>query len=190
MQKSRHKTLVGLRFGFLVVIKRCAELGKNGMPVYECRCDCGNIKYLQSNSLNAKRGTISCGCKRHTGKDMRLEYGESSFNHLYAIYRKNAEKRNLEFGLSKEEFKELTSSLCFYCAAAPYRSHSSSGNGRNYGNYIYNGVDRVDNDSGYILENCVPCCYRCNSAKGKMSQEEFYNWINEVYENLKCESLL
>ena len=44
-----------------------------------------------------------------------------------------------------------------------------------------NGVDRVNSDLGYEIENCVPCCYRCNSMKMDTSLNEFKDHITKVY---------
>lgn len=49
------------------------------------------------------------------------------------------------------------------------------------GDYVYNGIDRVDNTKGYTIDNVVPCCGICNMAKGKLNQQEFQNWIKRVY---------
>lgn len=39
--------------------------------------------------------------------------------------------------------------------------------------FIYQGIDRLDNQKGYEIENCIPCCYVCNKAKGNRNQKEF-----------------
>jgi hypothetical protein len=52
------------------------------------------------------------------------------------------------------------------------------------GNYIYNGVDRVNNSLGYTKDNCKPCCKMCNKMKGTMSLEEFKSFIINAYNNL------
>ena len=46
-----------------------------------------------------------------------------------------------------------------------------------------NGLDRVDSSKGYTIDNVVPCCAICNTAKNKMTQKEFKEWIKTVYEN-------
>ena len=57
--KSRLIDLTGQKFGKLTVIKR-AESDKI-KPVWECLCDCGNIKNINGNDL--RQGvTKSCGC--------------------------------------------------------------------------------------------------------------------------------
>ena len=55
-----------------------------------------------------------------------LEYGVAAFNNLYKNYRYTAIKRCLLFELSKEDFKILTSTACFYCNRDPYQKLYSS----------------------------------------------------------------
>ena len=50
------------------------------------------------------------------------------------------------------------------------------------GDFVYNGLDRVDNEKGYTIDNVVPCCKHCNYAKRNRSVEEFIDWIAQVYE--------
>jgi 5-methylcytosine-specific restriction endonuclease McrA len=61
--------------------------------------------------------------------------------------------------ISKEEFNDLSARECHYC-----------------GKKGPNGIDRVDNNKGYLKENCVPCCKHCNYAKGNLSMEDFSDW--------------
>lgn len=53
-----------------------------------------------------------------------------------------------------------------------------------------NGIDRVDNNKGYTLNNCVPCCKTCNQAKHRLSQEYFIEWVEKIYKHLKTNGLL
>ncbi len=40
--------------------------------------------------------------------------------------------------------------------------------------WIYvNGIDRVDNERGYLTDNTVPCCWECNDMKATSTAEEF-----------------
>jgi 5-methylcytosine-specific restriction endonuclease McrA len=46
--------------------------------------------------------------------------------------------------------------------------------------YIYNGIDRIDNERGYLPDNAVPCCKRCNQAKADMAIDEFKGWLSDI----------
>ena len=51
----------------------------------------------------------------------------------------------------------------------------------NNGDYVYNGIDRIDNNKGYTIDNIVPCCAKCNYAKGKLTLQEFKELIEGIY---------
>lgn len=60
-RRARLDDLTGQRFGFLTVIRRVENNGKQVR--YLCKCDCGNEKIFYSTNL--KRGlSTSCGCFR------------------------------------------------------------------------------------------------------------------------------
>ncbi len=119
----------------------------------------------------------------------RLPHGQAAFNDLYRKYQKSARRREKAFNLTEGEFRRLTSSDCAYCGTPPSQLAGASffRNGKLYrlnGEYTYTGVDRVDNDKGYTLSNCVPCCDTCNRAKLCMSARQFAEWVTRVYERL------
>lgn len=47
-------------------------------------------------------------------------------------------------------------------------------------NYFYNGIDRKDNDIGYVIENCVSCCDECNKAKRNMLYEKWIAYLDRI----------
>lgn len=59
---SKRNDLIGQKFGRLTIIKK-SECTKNRVALYECLCDCGNVKNIRLGDL--KTGdTKSCGCLR------------------------------------------------------------------------------------------------------------------------------
>ena len=42
------------------------------------------------------------------------------------------------------------------------------------------GIDRIDNNIGYVLDNYCSCCISCNVAKGEMTQEEFLKLMRKI----------
>jgi hypothetical protein len=79
-------------------------------------------------------------------------------------YKRGARTRNLEWSLSDVVALALFQMPCYYC-----NSHES-----------LNGIDRLDNTQGYILENCAPCCTTCNFGKRDLSEEEFLEMCLKV----------
>lgn len=180
----KFKDLTGKRFERLTVIKRVENRGKHTQ--WLCKCDCGNEKI--STSTNLISGHIkSCNCLRLEKSTDRIKalprktlpFGEGSCNFLKNSYFQNAKKRNLEFNLTNKEFLKLTSSNCYYCGKVP--SNKIKGH-RSNGEYVYNGIDRIDTKKGYTLDNCVPCCSICNYGKNAFTHDEFQNWIDNLVE--------
>jgi len=173
--------LKGKKFGRLTVIKR-AENNKWGYTRWLCKCDCGNEKVVDGNSLRNGH-TKSCGCLRKdlirgSNKERSLPLGLANMRIIMSLYKWQAKKRGHKWELTEEQFKNITQKNCFYCGAPP--SNISRRNKTN-GNYTYNGLDRVDNTKGYTIDNVVPCCFICNQAKHKLTIQEFKDWIERIY---------
>ena len=102
----------------------------------------------------------------------KLPKGQAAFNDVLINYKIRAKRKSIEFKLSKEQFRELTSRNCIYCNSVPNQNTNRPHSNPKYkhamrfnGDYIYNGIDRKDPKIGYIFENCVPCCGSCNTIK-------------------------
>jgi hypothetical protein len=171
------KNLTGQKFGKLTAIEPTKQK-RDRHIIWKCLCDCGKITYIRSMSFGRIK---SCGCliKENNHERFSLPNGDACRNSLYNNYKRGAIKRNLSFELTKEEFRNLTKQSCYYCGSEPNQEYKQPNTN---GNYIYNGIDRTDNTKGYILDNCVPCCGKCNRAKDIMTLEEFYNWIGLIYD--------
>ena len=131
-----------------------------------------------------KKGTTdSCGCQTPMKRSLnaRKEFGEAAFQALYMQYKRNATYRNHEFSLDEETFRQITKMKCFYCGKGPSQISKSRFNN---GDYVYNGIDRIDSSMGYIESNVVPCCGQCNYAKRDLNIEEFYQWITNLFYNM------
>jgi len=92
----------------------------------------------------------------------------------YSIYKNSAKKRNIEFNLSYQDCFLLFNSCCWYCG---YKCPNGS----------LTGIDRIDASKGYIIDNVVPCCKRCNYMKGtvetklRITQKEYLEQISRIY---------
>lgn len=160
---------IGNRYGKLVVVERATDIGT--LAAWVCKCDCGGTRTVRGAELRRGRAE-SCGCtRRKIDKD-------SAFIALYDNYSYNAIKRGHEWSLTVEYFKYLTSKPCHYCGNKPAQVKKLKGSDESY--YVYNGIDRLDNEAGYKTDNVVPCCGRCNMAKGKSSLIEFISWIESI----------
>jgi hypothetical protein len=84
----------------------------------------------------------------------------------YRSYKDNsAGRRGLEFALDKETFFTFVSKMCSYCGIPPNPIH---------------GLDRIDNDEGYVLGNILPCCIKCNKMKGTLTLDDFIDQCKRI----------
>ena len=81
----------------------------------------------------------------------------------------SAARRNIEFNISVEEFKEVVTKPCYYC--------------KKYDETEVLGIDRIDSFKGYVKGNILPACEICNSMKKQLTMKEFATHITLVYKN-------
>lgn len=174
-------SLLGKKFGWLSVFG-FDGYGVGDKPYWMCECECGNKISVYGKYLTGNK-TTNCGCKTEElrSKANRLEYGVSSKNRVISYYKSNAKRKDLDFELIDEELEVLFQSNCYYCNIEPSNITSYD---KNYGQYVYNGIDRKNNDIGYIKSNVVSCCTICNQLKKKYNEDEFLDKIRLIYENL------
>jgi hypothetical protein len=191
------KDLTGQRFGRLVAVELTDERD-HGNAVWICRCDCGST--IRLSPANFRSGTKSCGCigrgshgrsfirggvgSRQAGAKPLIHQEELNFRDLYSNYRYGATRRGYTWSLSHSEFAELTKLDCHYCGAPPEQTFVGRRGHTDGQPYIYNGVDRVDNERGYEMNNVIPCCGTCNVAKMGRDYHEFTAWILRAADHL------
>jgi hypothetical protein len=89
-----------------------------------------------------------------------------SLTEIWRSTQRNAYSRGLLFTLSESEYENLIIRPCYYCGF--------------YSLTRFNGIDRIDNNKGYILENCISCCKMCNMIKYSQHPNEFLDKINII----------
>ena len=175
------------RFGKLKVIDKIKGFignEKYKRTLWVCECDCGKKIKARTISLKRKKlSTKSCGCMR--GHCNKKDFGYSASKRAYHDKKKSAIKHGYIFLLKFEEFIKITKQNCSYCGDQPYQKKIFK-NFNNGNFYIGNGIDRIDSDIGYVYNNCVPCCTKCNRAKNDMNVENFKKHIKEIYTNFVC----
>lgn len=80
----------------------------------------------------------------------------------FGSYKHSAKQRGHIFDLTIEDFEKIILGKCFYCGEDGY------------------GIDRMDNNIGYILTNSVSCCYQCNMMKMDYTIEEFLDKCDKI----------
>lgn len=84
----------------------------------------------------------------------------------WCLYKYNSKIKGLSFELTFKEFTELVSQNCYYCGEKGF------------------GIDRIDNNIGYKLSNCYPCCSICNYMKSDRNIKQFTNHCKKIASNL------
>ncbi len=107
--------------------------------------------------LDKNKSTI--GCNRNS-----KQYYKNNIHLYYNQYIRGATIRYKEFKLTLDEFTEIISKPCYYCNQS--------------NEYNINGIDRVDNNKGYLKDNIVACCFICNRMKHTLDLDEF---ISKLY---------
>jgi len=110
--------------------------------------------------------------KIDSAKDHRKgRRGSIAVNYINDMKQK-ATQRGKDWNLTHEQAYALMIGECLYCGYKPEWPKERSG------------IDRVDNSIHYVPDNCVSCCFDCNTAKGQKTLEEFMSWIETVYNRL------
>ncbi len=168
--------LVGKKFARLTVLQ---DVGTDSHEEsqWECQCDCGNKAVITGYSLTSGN-TKSCGCyhKDRTRELFSYPPDVIRVNRIFLDYQKRAREKNLDFALTKEQFKDLMDSDCYYCGGEPKNSFLQHGKPIS----VYQGIDRLDNSKGYTPDNVVPCCIRCNKMKKALGHDEFVTHILKI----------
>ena len=77
--------------------------------------------------------------------------------YLFKQYQIGAKQRGYKWELTFGQFMTLWQKPCYYCKK-PIETV---------------GLDRVENDGGYVITNLVPCCWICNQMKKARGKNEF-----------------
>lgn len=123
-------------------------------------------------SLTVPRWTQDTAFYANMPTESRYVLHRSQYHKKYADVRVSADKRDIPFNLSFEQFKEMMLTPCFYCGC-----HAQIVEGKGL---VLHGVDRVDNDAGYDDWNCVACCWECNRSKCDSDLYEFLDRCEKI----------
>ena len=137
--------------------------------------DCGESRTTKSHDVSNKR------CKSCYKKSQKLKPNtDSTYKVLAASVKGGAKKRNIEYMLSLEQFKNIVKNNCYWCGEKPPLKNPKAERMPTLPAPA-NGIDRINNSIGYIYDNCVASCQKCNIAKNNYSEKEFLEWIKKVY---------
>lgn len=177
--------MIGEKFGKWTVVEMTTVYRtRKNRTACVVQCECGNRAIREPYRLRSGRTkccpdcVVKVGSPNNTQK-FRKEPGVAAINRYYASYKKNAEAKDRDFEIGREEFESLATSDCYYCGAPPSTRLRSD-----WDEVYANGIDRLDSDKGYTAGNIVTACWICNSAKKNMTQEDFINWLLRAAKHL------
>lgn len=154
--------LTGQRFGRLVAVTRTDVLGCTNTYKWICKCDCGQLKEIETSSLRSGN-TRSCGCLR-SEKFLKLitKHGLCYTKVYFSV--KNKERRDrkkaidFDWTFEMEQFLREFQPICVICGS----------NDRLATDHVY------PISLGYSLKpgNAVRLCISCNSSKNYRFPQE------------------
>jgi hypothetical protein len=157
---------IGEKHNMLTIIKITGKEYSGHRTKIRClvKCDCGKEKDVRIEGVvNGQQ--YSCGCTRKKNEN-------SAQRKMFNNYKNGAISRGYSFDLTEEQFVSISTSNCHYCGIEPSNVQIIYGD-----TFVLNGIDRKDNNIGYAVDNCLPCCSICNRAKSDMPYDDFVAWI-------------
>lgn len=128
-------------------IKQCNKCGEKDLTRFT-RVKKGSDK-LHSCCKKCDAQARNMWLKTDNGRKYRRVYSYTVLR--YGHSKNKAKAKGIEWSITKAEFNILRDKPCAYCGANIVTTGS--------------GLDRINSDLGYILNNVVPCCYLCNTIK-------------------------
>jgi hypothetical protein len=171
----RIKDLAGQVFGYLTAISATTKRNR-GRVVWECQCNCSSMmcpKTVYCSARDLINGDSSSCRLQQFDKTVHI-----AIRNYYVRLRARVKRRNLKFDLTLTDFRNIIKAPCYYCGSVSDKKHIST----THKVYLLraNGIDRYNNDKGYIVTNCVSCCWHCNSMKGTRSGDEIIAWAKSI----------
>ena len=165
MVTSTYEDITGRTINGKDVIGPCRS--KAGRIYWDVRCLCGHRYQTQRQSLERSQGCKKCAYKK-ARPYRRLRPYEAQYNNFVS-------RAKYPVSITYDEYREIAelNKSCHYCDAPivwqEYRRQKSrGGSGSN--------LDRKDASVGYMLNNVVVCCGRCNYAKG--THFSYDQWVS------------
>ena len=170
------KNITGRQYGKLTAIEFTGRLHpvKPQSAIWIWQCECGNftnralVNVYKSHSHGKTPACSDCvGLSRRKYNDPLMP----TKNTVIAGYKYGAKTRDLEWWITDDHINRLFVANCHYCDTPPSNIRTTL-----RGEFVYQGIDRVDNKLDYVPFNVVPCCAVCNRAKNSMRHEDFIEW--------------
>lgn len=114
-------------------------------------------------TLRKKRNGFVVSTTRKLGKRAHV-------NVVFKQYKQSALKRGYSWDLHKYQIEALIFLPCYFC-------------GKEVASGFRHGIDRLNNEKGYMVDNVVPCCRICNLMKGVQTEQMFLQHCAKIAQN-------
>jgi hypothetical protein len=95
----------------------------------------------------------------------------------YNSYKYRANNKKNAFEITESQFVEIISKHCYICGKINTNDHC-------------NGIDRFNNNIGYLFENCRTCCGECNYMKNNYSYDDIFEKFRLIYNHTISKNLI
>lgn len=109
------------------------------------------------------------GCNEHVASGGYCRFHASYYvmTHRYLHFKSQSKRRGIEVKLTLDQYSKIVDQSCYYCNMKRLERGA--------------GLDRVENNKGYEIDNVVPCCGYCNFFRNNMlTTEEAKNLISQL----------
>lgn len=159
-------------------------------------------EYLKSNAENAKRW-------REVNREKYFEFlkkSKTDINRCFSTYKRCATERNIPFELTYDEYQTILTTPCYYCGEfsgdddclTRRRFEMEQPDGLNFklsavsepcansnGTFEFfkgqiSGIDRINSNKSYNVNNITPCCWMCNMMKNTLNQYTFIRRVEHI----------
>jgi len=156
----------GRKYGKFTILNKYKRIKQGGSnrTFWLAECECGEQRWLRATHI--RNGKAAKMCRTCSNKNRTRSWQDADAYKQHR-YKQGAEKRNLPFELTEEQFRHLIHQPCHYCGRRPTEKRT-------------NGIDRRDNKKGYTVENSLPCCTKCNFLKGRFDYEVFIKQAKRI----------
>jgi hypothetical protein len=120
--------------------------------------------------------------KEHRQEQRKKYYGkpEVRIRQSWTEAKIRSKEKEMEFSIIWEKWPYMCLQPCEYCGIEALSYEKSEG----WPNV--NGIDRIDSNRGYTLDNVVTCCGTCNRMKMDHTQQEFFEQAKRIVEHMNA----
>ncbi len=161
-KRRKPESRVGEKYAKLEVLSVFRD--ENGVPMANCRCDCGNESTHKGRDL-FHGSIISCGCARNSHTKREFKNGKNKRSHpLYHTWTGMRRRCHDKDFISFRDYGARGITVCEFWLADFYNFASDVGTLPADGMTI----DRIENDLGYWCGHCEECV--------RLGREKNWKW--------------